>query len=162
MEMLSLIQLALLWFSAIGCAVIGGVYFTFSTFVMTALGRLDGAVGLRAMQSINDVILRSLFMPLFFGTTLASVVLAGFEFLPSSSGGTRLLVWAAAIIHVVGMFVVTMVFNVPLNNELASARGSQAAVVWGGYLKNWTGWNHVRTVASIAASALYIVVLVRE
>lgn len=31
----------LLWFSAVGCGLIAGLYFAFSTFVMTALGRID-------------------------------------------------------------------------------------------------------------------------
>ncbi|XIA62827.1 hypothetical protein ACFIOY_25830 [Bradyrhizobium sp. TZ2] len=34
----------LLWFSAIGCGLLAGLYFAFSTFIMTALGphRADG------------------------------------------------------------------------------------------------------------------------
>jgi hypothetical protein len=30
----------LLWFSAIGCGLLAGLYFAFSTFIMTALGRI--------------------------------------------------------------------------------------------------------------------------
>jgi len=60
----------LLWFSAIGCSLLAGVYFAFSTFVMTALGRIDQAAGISAMNAINTVIVQSLFMPFFLGTTL--------------------------------------------------------------------------------------------
>jgi uncharacterized membrane protein len=35
----------LLWFAAIGCGVMAGVYFAFSTFIMTAFGRIDPAHG---------------------------------------------------------------------------------------------------------------------
>ncbi|WP_156164855.1 hypothetical protein [Bradyrhizobium sp. LTSP885] len=31
-----------------------------------------------------------------------------------------------------------------------------AAPVWARYLADWTFWNHVRTVASTAATALFI------
>ncbi len=65
----------LLWFSALGCGLMAGVYFAFSTFIMTALGRLDQAAGIAAMNAINVDIVRSLFMPLFLGTTVAGAAL---------------------------------------------------------------------------------------
>ena len=61
----------LLWFSALGCGVMAGVYFAFSTFIMTSLDRLDQTAGIAAMNAINVDIVRSLFMPLFLGTTVA-------------------------------------------------------------------------------------------
>jgi uncharacterized membrane protein len=50
---------------------------------------------------------------------------------------------------------------VPLNNELARADPAYAdtAAVWTRYLRDWTFWNHVRTIASTAASALFIAAL---
>jgi uncharacterized membrane protein len=56
---------------------------------------------------------------------------------------------------------VTVIFNVPLNNELARADPAHAdtAAVWARYLSDWTFWNHVRTIASTAASALFIAAL---
>jgi uncharacterized membrane protein len=66
----------LLWFSAVGCGLLAGVYFAFSTFVMTALGRIGQAPGIMAMNAINTTIVQSLFMPFFLGTTLASLTLA--------------------------------------------------------------------------------------
>jgi hypothetical protein len=51
--------------------------------------------------------------------------------------------------------VVTMAFNVPLNNALAAAdpASAEATSVWARYLKDWTLWNHVRGIAPPAASA---------
>ena len=46
----------LLWFSAIGCGLMAGLYFAFSTFIMTALGRIDQAAGIAATNAINKVI----------------------------------------------------------------------------------------------------------
>ncbi|WP_245350547.1 anthrone oxygenase family protein [Bradyrhizobium sp. UFLA03-84] len=61
-------------------------------------------------------------------------------------------------LYVLGMFVVTMVFNVPLNDQLAATDPASAAAapVWARYLTDWTFWNHVRTVTSFAATALFI------
>ncbi|HEY3517783.1 MAG TPA: anthrone oxygenase family protein [Gammaproteobacteria bacterium] len=150
----------LLWFSAVGCGVMAGVYFAFSVFVMTALSRIDQASGVAAMNSINTVILRSLFMPLFFGTTVAALILAAVALLRwGAPGAPAMLVGGAA--YVLGMFVVTMLLNVPLNSALQAAEPSiaDAATTWGRYLREWTMWNHIRTVASTAACALFIFAL---
>ena len=65
---------------------------------------------------------------------------------------------AGGTLYVLGMFIVTMVCNVPLNDALAAADPSspEAASLWTRYLTDWTMWNHVRTVASTAACALFI------
>lgn len=152
---------ALLWICAIGCGMMAGLYFAFSTFIMTALGRIPQAHGISAMQSINVVIQQSLFMPLFFGTTLAALLLAGLALLRlNEPAGMAML--AAGILYVAGMFVSTIVFNVPLNNALDAVDPSSAdaAAVWTRYLKDWTFWNHLRTIGSAAASILFVVAIV--
>jgi uncharacterized membrane protein len=152
-----LLTLGLLWFVAIGCGLIAGLYFAFSTFVMTALGRIGQAQGIAAMNAINVEIVKSLFMPFFLGTTLISAVLAVMAvFRWGEPGATAML--AGGLIYVAGMFVVTMVFNVPLNDRLAAVDPSstEAASLWARYLKDWTLWNHLRTIASTAACALFI------
>lgn len=150
----------LLWFSAVGCGLMAGVYFAFSTFVMTALGRLDQAAGIAAMNAINVDIVRSLFMPLFLGTTAAGAALVVMGALRLSEPGAVSMI-AGGGLYVIGMFVVTVAFNVPLNDALAAVQPSspEAGVVWAAYLKDWVLWNHVRTVASAVASALFIVAL---
>lgn len=150
----------LLWFSAVGCGLMAGVYFAFSTFVMTALGRLDQAAGIAAMNAINVNIVRSLFMPLFLGTTAAGAALVVMGALRLSEPGAVSMI-AGGGLYVVGMFVVTVVFNVPLNDALAAVQPAspEARAVWAAYLKDWVLWNHVRTVASAVASGLFIVAL---
>jgi uncharacterized membrane protein len=127
---------------------------------MTALDRAGPVPGTLAMNSINVTILQSLFMPLFWVTTLVSLMLAviGFAHWRESGG---LMVAAAGLIYFLGMFGVTMFYNVPLNNALAAADPATAdgVAMWGRYLKEWTVWNHVRTVTSLVASILFIVAL---
>jgi uncharacterized membrane protein len=154
---------ALLWFSAVGCGLMAGVYFAFSTFIMPAFGRIEAAHAISAMNSINTTILKSLFMPLFFGTTLAALALVVAGFMRwGEPGGTAML--AGGILYVVGMFVFTVVFNVPLNDALAAVNPAsrEAATLWARYLPEWTFWNHVRTVASLAASVLFIAAIAAE
>ena len=147
----------LLWFSAIGCGLLAGLYFAFSTFIMTALGRIGQVPGIMAMNAINATIVQSLFMPLFLGTTLTSLALAILAVARSDTPGATAMI-AGGLIYVAGMFVVTMIFNVPLNNALAAVdpAGAGAASLWTRYLSDWTAWNHVRTITSIVACALFI------
>ena len=52
----------------------------------------------------------------------------------------------------------TALFNVPLNNALASVRSTEpgSESEWTRYLTRWTAWNHVRTAACTGAMALMI------
>jgi uncharacterized membrane protein len=148
---------SLLWFGAIGCGLLAGVYFAFSAFIMTALGRIEPAQGISAMNAISSTILGSLFMPFFFGTTVASFILAIGGLVRRGKPGAMAML-AGGLIYVAGMFLCTMFFNVPLNNTLVTVdpTSGEAALVWARYLKDWTLWNHVRTISSAAASVLYI------
>lgn len=151
---MTLLISALLWFSAIGCGLIAGLYFAFSTFILQAFDRLGPERAAEAMNAINLRIQRSLFMPLFLGTSLTGLALAviGVVHLGEPGGAAML---AGGATYVLGMFVVTMVFNVPLNSALV-ARGGEA---WPLYLRRWLLWNHVRMLASTIASALFIVAI---
>lgn len=147
----------LLWFSAVGCGLLAGLYFAFSAFIMASLGRIDQASGIAAMNAINAVIVRSLFMPAFLGTTLASAILIVISILRRDQPGAAKML-SGAILYLIGMTGVTMVCNVPLNDALAAVDPSsrEAAALWPRYLKVWTLWNHVRTVASTGACMLFI------
>jgi uncharacterized membrane protein len=157
MIMMQILITGLLWFSAIGCGLLAGLYFAFSAFIMTALGRIGQAAGIAAMKAINVAILQSLFMPLFLGTTATSAALAVMALFRWGEPGAMAMV-AGGVLFVLGMFVVTMIFNVPLNNALAAAEpaSSEAASLWARYLADWTMWNHARTVSSTVACALFI------
>jgi uncharacterized membrane protein len=142
-----------LWFLALGSGLLGGVFFAFSTFIMKALSRLPPAHGAAAMNAIDATIVKSLFMPIFLGTAFASLALGAVcLFRPSQTGAT--LIAAACALSFAGMFVTTVAFNVPLNDALAAD-----ASVWARYVKEWTFWNHVRTMASLIACGLFVAAL---
>ena len=61
----------------LGCGLMAGVFFAFSTFVMPALARLQPAQGIAAMQSINITVINPLFMGVFLGMAVACLVLTG-------------------------------------------------------------------------------------
>ena len=151
---------ALTLFAALGCGLVGGVFFAFSTFVMKALSRLPPGEGVAAMQSINVAALNRWFMAAFFGTAGACVLaLVASLFRWHEPGAVCLLV--GSTLYLLGSLMVTAVFNVPRNNSLASILPTDPDVAsrWADYLTVWTAWNHVRTAASLAAAVSFSVAL---
>ncbi|MEO9635612.1 MAG: anthrone oxygenase family protein [Parasphingorhabdus sp.] len=148
---------ATLWFATISVGIMAGVYFTFSAFVLQALDAAGRPIGMLAMQSINRIIVRSLFLPLFFLSSLACLLLAVFGVMQWGSAGAWQMVGGGAL-YVLGMSVVTMVGNVPLNNALEAidANGPEAEAMWRRYMQRWLPWNHVRTISCTVALILLI------
>lgn len=145
------------WISALGCALIAGVFFAFSAFVMRALAHRPAAEGIAAMQAINVIVVQSAFIAVFVGTAAISAFLVLMAVL--KSGDPRAPWWlTGGLLYVAGTFVLTIVRNVPLNDALAACDppSAKAANLWARYLKEWTWWNHVRTAASLAATAAFI------
>ncbi|MDJ0974223.1 MAG: DUF1772 domain-containing protein [Planctomycetota bacterium] len=147
---------ALVIATAVGAALVAGIFYAFSTFIMGALGRLAPPEGIRAMQSINIVVINPLFFAAFFGTALLTIALLIVEGMQPT--GITLRSGLAAALYLVGCIGVTIAGNVPLNNRLAAADADDSGThtLWQHYLKRWTFWNHVRTVAPTAAAVLLL------
>lgn len=151
---------ALTWIMALCAGLMAGTYLAFSGFIMRSLAALDTARAIAAMNAINATILKSSFMPLFFGSTIIALlmVVAGL-WQWGEPGADRAA--AGGVTYVVGMFIVTAAANVPLNRALAgvSGNGEEAARTWALYLKRWTRWNTLRTMASLATLIVCIELL---
>jgi uncharacterized membrane protein len=145
---------ALKLFSALGCGLIAGVFFAFSVFVMRGLAQLPPRESIAAMQSINIKIPNPLFLGVFTGTAAGCLVLAVSGLLKWHQPGAAFLL-AGGLLYLFGAFLVTVVFNVPLNDALATVKPGSPddARLWTAYLTTWTAWNHVRTIAALVAAA---------
>ena len=143
--------------TALGCALIAGAFFAFSTFVMKALGFLPPAQAIRAMQALNIWAPTGLFLLVLVGTAAACAGLGVQAVLGWGQPGA-LLRLAGSLSYLVGAFGVTMAANVPRNDALAALDPDAVSAVaaWTDYLSGWTAWNHVRTVAALLATALLI------
>jgi uncharacterized membrane protein len=141
--------------AALGCGLIAGLFFAFSVSVMRALARLPAAQGMAAMQAINVVIINPIFLVVFLGTAAVCVflIIAALLGWQQTLGTVYLL--TGSVLYLVGSLLVTMVFNVPMNESLAAAAPTapDSASLWAGYLTRWTAWNHIRTVAALVAAA---------
>ena len=152
---------ALVLVSALSTALVAGMFYAFSSFVMAALGRIPSNEGISAMNAINVTVITPSFMALFMGSALLGIVLGGWSLFSISQLDSQLIL-LACLLYVVGCFGVTMVFNVPLNNQLAATSPADGHVFWQGYLQTWTMWNTVRTAASALAAIVFIAVALRQ
>jgi uncharacterized membrane protein len=147
--------------AAISGAAAAGMMYVFSTFVMHGLDRTGPVQAITAMRGINAAATSSpAFLLVYFGAAVlaaASGVTAALQLHQPGS-------WYLLIGAVFGVLaaVITMAFNVPLNNHLdgvdpAGLSVADAAREWQAYLSTWTAWNHVRTATGFVGAVLMLI-----
>ena len=144
--------------SAVGSGVVGGVFFAFSVFVMTALSRLPKPQGIVAMQEVNRAAPTPWFMAALFGTALTCLALAVASLADGMDDAAAWYRVAGSALYLVAV-VLTIVYHVPRNDALDAVDPGAAGAPadWDRYVSAWTAWNHVRTVVCIAAAALFTI-----
>lgn len=133
-----------------------GVFLAFSVGVVHGLARAGDAAFVAGMRGINVAVLN----PAFLGAIFLGPLLAAASAVAAFVAGDDAAWWAAAsaLVGFVGVFVVTGAKNVPMNARLEASRES-ASVARREFERPWLAWNHVRTVASLAAFGLAVVAL---
>jgi uncharacterized membrane protein len=154
------LQFVLTLLATLGCGMMVGIFFAFSSFLMRALGQRPAREGMAAMQAINVVIVRPSFLLVFMGTAALSVLLIIASLLWWTDAGA---VWriVGSVLYLIGSIVVTVIANVPRNNALAalSPDDPNSGPAWLTYQSEWTRWNHVRAVMTLAATAAFALAL---
>src|SRR6516225_6313311 len=143
--------------AALSCGLAAGIFYAFSSLVMRALARIPSSAGIAAMQSINVSVINPWFITALFGPAVICSVLAVISLLRWNREGAVFLL-AGSVLYLVGTMMVTFVFNVPLNDTLATVDPASAESVsrWDNYLSTWTNWNHLRTLAAFLAAVAFL------
>lgn len=146
--------------AALGSALMGGVFFTFSAFAMKGLAMLPPSHGAAAMQRINVAVLNPLFLTLFCAPAVISAVLVVFSLGDWRDLDAQLRL-AGGLLYIAGTLLVTGLYNVPRNDALAAVDAASPAGMaqWERYVPEWTAWNTVRTVAALTAAACFTTAL---
>jgi uncharacterized membrane protein len=147
--------------AAVASAVVAGVFFAFSTFVMPALRRMPSTAGMPAMQSINKMAPSSpLFMLALMGTAVLCVGLAIFVLVTRAGEPGTAWVVAGCALYLV-CIAITGAWHVPRNDalNLVDPAAPGAAETWSHYLAGWIPWNHVRTLSPLAATVAFVLAL---
>ena len=144
----------------LGAGLVAGVFCGFSTFVMRGLASLPSAQGVAAMNAINRAALTLAFMLVFAGSAVVCAMIAVVTFVVWPDDGKVELLLGSGL-YLFGSFGLTAMANVPRNESLAKLEPGtpEAASYWPVYVREWTLWNHVRTVASAAAAIVYVLAL---
>jgi len=146
--------------SALGCGLVSGWFFAFSSHIMKSLGHMPEAQGIAAMQEINIVVINPLAMTALFGTALTCIALMVLSAVEWNEPEVYYQL-AGSAVYVVCTVLVTMALNVPRNDALAAVdpASAEGAESWRRFLPEWTLWNHVRTVAALVAATLLTIAL---
>lgn len=142
---------------AAATGLVSGVFLTFSDFVMKSLAASKPAAGTEAMQIINRKVFQSIFMVLLIGMIPISVLTALYGYWFANGFVSELLI-IAALLYFFGVFVVSAIGNIPMNNTLESfpQGGIEAQMYWPDYVRGWVMWNHLRWIAALGSSACYM------
>ena len=140
------------------CAMLAGVFLSFSDFIMTGLRRSDSAAGLEAMQNINRTVFRSIFVLLFIALGAMSLCFTVFVTVKDIGAGQTLIASGSAI-YLIAVFMVTIYCNVPMNKRLEKVDkdSEEGAIYWDFYSRRWTLYNHIRTIGCIAAALCFLI-----
>lgn len=122
-----------------------GIYFIFSNTIMASISTLES--GADVMVKINKVILNPMFVAIFWLSSLGSLYLVFF---------TEGLLLVSGVVFFIGTSLVTVLRNVPLNNQLKNS-GIERETAWQHYLVKWVFWNHVRSVSAITSGLLLVI-----
>ena len=137
-----------------------GLAVAFQVFLAGQVASLPPAQGVAAMNAINVAAVTPAFMLVFAGTAVLCAITAVVTFVVWPAEGKAVLLLGSAL-YLFGSFGLTVVANVPRNDRLArmTPGTAEAAEYWPAYVREWTFWNHVRTVASAAAALAYVLAL---
>ena len=146
--------------AALGCAMMAGVFFAFSAFVMKALARLPAEQGIGAMQAINVAAVTFAFMAALFGTAVGCGALAVWALFAWAERFAPYLLLGSSL-YLLGTILLTIVYHVPRNEALARVEphSAEAESHWRRYLSGWTAWNHLRAATALAAAATLTIAL---
>jgi uncharacterized membrane protein len=146
--------------AALFSAAAGGMMYVFSTFVMRGLDRTTPIDAITAMRGINaEANSNPAFLLGYFGATILALVIGVMALIQLRQPGSWLVL--VGTVFAILAAVITMAFNVPLNNHLDTVNpvglsAADAAREWQAYFSTWTAWNHARTATSFIGAALLL------
>jgi uncharacterized membrane protein len=145
---------------------VAGLLFVFAIVVMPGIKRLTDREFIRAFQAMDGIIQdnQPLFVLVWVGSAIA-VIAATLLGLGQLDGSARLLLLSTAIAYVVGVQVLTIAVNIPLNNRLQALNvdrldATAQHTARSDFEPRWNRWNALRTIIAILVSAGLMILLV--
>ncbi|KAA1245421.1 DUF1772 domain-containing protein [Aquimarina sp. RZ0] len=142
-----------------------GLCFTWSNAVTPGIGRLDDLGFLQSFQAMNRAIINRSFLITFFGPVILLFINA---YLHRNAHPTTF--WSfmlAAILFLIGIGLITVFKNVPLNELLDKTVLENLSTIELKELRTkfeqpWNRWHIQRTIASFTSFALLLIGLIHS
>ena len=140
-----------------------GFFFSYSVSVSLGLGKLGDNEFLNAMKQINREVQNPLFFICFFGSLILLCV-ANINYKNNSLFPFMLF---AFLVYAIGVFLVTVLVNVPLNNKLDNFNIATATELTANKMRKifenrWNFWNNIRTISSILCFIFVILTCIKK
>lgn len=145
---------------------IAGLFYGYDCSIIKGLGDLSDQEYLSAFKSINRAILNPYFFISFMGSMLVLPIAVWLTYKDGGTASCYLLV-ASAIVYGAGVFGVTLLGNVPLNNlleqfDIQVASQTDIQALRQKFEASWNKLHHIRTYANILSFLLAIISLVKR
>ncbi|RYJ45674.1 Cytochrome c class I [Flavobacterium beibuense] len=145
-------------FTLLVTALMAGLFYSYSFSVNPGLAPLDDKSYLLAMQSINRAILNPIFFICFFGSVALLPLNAYLGYEGNITLKFSFLALAAAF-YIIGLFGITILYNVPLNESLGAFKiegssAEQLSDMRKAFEGPWNRWHSIRTGAVIISFIL--------
>ena len=142
-----------------------GLCFTWTNAVTPGIGRLDDLGYLQAFQEMNRAIKNPLFLVVFFGPLLTHI--ANIYLHREQPNMVFWMLFAAGILYVAGVVVITLFGNVPLNDildktDLQVASPKQLKELRILFEVKWNRLHLIRTITSLLSFLLMVLSLLQN
>ena len=139
-----------------------GLCFTWGNAVTPGLSRLDDLGYLQAFQAMNRAIINPTFLIVFMGPTLLHII--NVFLFKNTSEFNLVLIISAAVLYFFGLFLVTVLGNVPINEildntDLLTATAEELAGLREQFEVRWSRFHMVRTISASLSFILLIISL---
>lgn len=136
-----------------------GLFYAWSVSVIPGTQKVLDSTYLETMQSINRAILNPAFFLIFFGSIIFLSIGSIYEF--NANKTTFWLMLASSIFYLVGPLGVTVMGNVPLNDQLdalewTKMNANKIAEFRNFYESNWNRLHLIRTVFAVVSFLLSV------
>ncbi len=139
-----------------------GLCFTWGNAVTPGIGKLGNLAYLQAFQEMNRSILNPVFFLVFLGPVILNI--ANLIVFRSASKPVLYLLIGATVVYFIGLFLVTVLGNVPLNEildktDLLSASTEELVQLRERFEKPWNSFHRVRLWSSLLSFLLVTIAL---
>ena len=130
-------------------ALLAGLQFGSVAYYNPGLDILPADVFIRAQQPIEDVFSRS--MPVFMAATVASAAPVIWFLRQARVSRLVFLLFLLAFVFLIAQLIITLVGNVPINNQISSWSPDNPPAQWEDVRDRWNLFNNLRTILLVAA-----------